>query len=187
MQFTAAFGAAAALPMGGAFAQTAKDTLKFLVGESFWANWHPYNHTAQIGYKIQRNIFCRLVEVQPDMSLVPGLAESWTQIDPLTWEFKLRQGVTFHNGAPFTAADVKASIELASGFVKSDPVLAMTSNWVATEGIVVDDAHGAAQDARRRSARSSTRSPIPTSCRLPTSRPASRRSRPSRTAPALSC
>jgi peptide/nickel transport system substrate-binding protein len=139
MQFTAAFGAAAALPMHGAFAQTAKDTLKFLVGESFWANWHPYNHTAQIGYKIQRNVFGRLVEVQPDMSLVAGLAETWTQIDPLTWEFKLRPGVTFHNGAPFTAADVKASIELASGFVKSDPVLAMSSNWIATEGIVVDD------------------------------------------------
>jgi peptide/nickel transport system substrate-binding protein len=140
MQFSAAFGAAAALPMGGgAFAQTSKDNLKFLVGESFWANWHPYNHTAQIGYKIQRNLFSRLVEVKPDMSLEPGLAESWTQVDELTWEFKLRQGVTFHNGAPFTAADVKASIELASGFVKTEPAFAMTSNWVATEGIVVDD------------------------------------------------
>jgi len=140
MQLTASLGAAAALPATGAFAQSASDNLKFLVGESFWANWHPYNHTAQIGYKIQRNIFSRLVEVKPDMSLEPGLAESWTQIDPLTWEFKLRRGVTFHNGAPFTAADVKASIELASGFVPSDPVLAMTSNWLPTEGIVVDDA-----------------------------------------------
>lgn len=139
MQFTAAFGAAAALPASGVFAQAPKDTLKFLVGESFWANWHPYNHTAQIGYKIQRNIFSRLVEVKPDMSLEPGLAESWEQIDPLTWEFKLRSGVTFHNGAPFTAADVKASIELASGFTKSDPAFAMTSNWLPTEGIVVDD------------------------------------------------
>src|SRR5690242_2191444 len=70
MQLTAALGTAAALPLpGGARAQTAKDNLKFLVGESFWANWHPYNHTAQIGYKIQRNIFSRLVEVKPDMSL----------------------------------------------------------------------------------------------------------------------
>lgn len=139
MQFTAAFGAAAALPATGVFAQSPRDTLRFLVGESFWANWHPYNHTAQIGYKIQRNLFSRLVEVQPDMSLVPGLAESWNQVDELTWEFKLRQGVTFHNGAPFSAEDVKASIELASGFVASDPALAMTANWIATEGTVVDD------------------------------------------------
>jgi peptide/nickel transport system substrate-binding protein len=139
MQFAAAFGAAAALPSTGTFGQASGDTLKFLVGESFWANWHPYNHTAQIGYKIQRNLFSRLVEVQPDMSLAAGLAESWEQLDELTWEFKLRPGVTFHSGAPLTAADVKASIELASGFVASDPALAMTANWVPHEGIVVDD------------------------------------------------
>ena len=66
LQLTAAFGIAAHLPGRVALA-AAKDTLRFLVGEAFWANWHPYNHTAQIGYKIQRNIFDRLVEVQPDM------------------------------------------------------------------------------------------------------------------------
>jgi peptide/nickel transport system substrate-binding protein len=139
MQFTAAFGAAAALPIGGALAQSGQDSLKFLVGESFWANWHPYNHTAQIGYKIQRNLFSRLVEVQPDMSLAPGLAEEWTQIDGNTWEFKLRPGVTFHNGAPLTAADVKASIELASGHTPSDPPLAITANWVPHEVEIVDE------------------------------------------------
>src|SRR5262249_31725997 len=118
----------------------AKDTLKFLVGESFWANWHPYNHTAQIGYKIQRNIFDRLVEVQPDMSLKPGLAKSWSQVDPLTWEFKLQESVTFHDGKPMTAADVKASIELASGLNGPTPALALTANWGGPqEGTVVDD------------------------------------------------
>ena len=39
----------------------------------------------------------------------------WTQIDDTTWEFTLREGVTFHDGSAFDAADVKASIELASG------------------------------------------------------------------------
>ena len=114
--------------------------LKFLVGELFWANWHPYNHTAQIGYKIQRNIFDRLVEVRPDLSLAPGLAESWQQIDPQTTEFKLRPGVSFQGGQPFTAADVKASVELASGFVKQgDAKLAISANWIPHEGIIVDD------------------------------------------------
>jgi peptide/nickel transport system substrate-binding protein len=141
VQLTTAFGLAASLPGRRSFAQT-KDTLKFLVGESFWANWHPYNHTAQIGYKIQRNIFDRLVEVQPDMSLKPGLAESWTQVDDLTWEFKLRPGVKFHDGQVLTAKDVKASIELASGLGNSDPkaALAITTNfgW-PQEGTVIDD------------------------------------------------
>lgn len=117
-----------------------KDSLRFLVGESFWANWHPYNHTAQIGFKIQRNLFDRLVEVQPDMSLKPGLAESWRQVDARTWEFKLREGVTFHEGQELTAEDVKASVQLASGFDgdKKQP-LAMAATWgVPHKGEVVD-------------------------------------------------
>ena len=139
LQVSAAYGAASALPFGSARAQAATK-LKFLVGESFWANWHPYNHTAQIGYKIQRNIFDRLVEVRPDLSLAPGLAESWQQIDPQTTEFKLRPGVSFQGGQPFTAADVKASVELASGFVKQgDAKLAISANWIPHEEIIVDD------------------------------------------------
>ena len=41
-----------------------------------------------------------------DLSLRPGLAESWTQIDGRTIEFKLRRGVKFHNGDALTADDV---------------------------------------------------------------------------------
>jgi peptide/nickel transport system substrate-binding protein len=37
------------------------------------------------------------------MELVPGLAESWEQLDSTTWQLKLRQGVKFHNGEPFDA------------------------------------------------------------------------------------
>jgi peptide/nickel transport system substrate-binding protein len=125
---------------GGPAGGGSTDTLKFLVGESFWANWHPYNHTAQIGFKIQRNIFDRLVEVQPDLELTPGLAESWTQVDDRTWEFKLRSGVTFHGGRPFTAADVKASVELASGDDPAGAKLAMAATWgVPHSATVVDD------------------------------------------------
>lgn len=45
--------------------------------------------------------------------LIPDLAESWsTSADGLTWTIKLRAGVTWHDGEPFTADDVKYSIEL---------------------------------------------------------------------------
>lgn len=44
-----------------------------------------------------------------DLSPRPGLAESWTQVDPRTVELKLRQGVKFHNGDPLTAEDVAFS------------------------------------------------------------------------------
>jgi peptide/nickel transport system substrate-binding protein len=54
-------------------------------------------------------IFNRLVEQDADQRLVPGLAESWRVVDDTTWEFRLRRGVTFHDGSPFDAADVLAS------------------------------------------------------------------------------
>lgn len=51
-----------------------------------------------------------LIKPLPDKDMAPCLAESWTESrDGLVYEFKLRQGVTFHNGDPFTAEDVKFS------------------------------------------------------------------------------
>src|SRR6185312_13955532 len=43
--------------------------------------------------------------------LQPMLAESWKNVDPTTWEFKLRQGVKFHNGKELQGEDVKWSVE----------------------------------------------------------------------------
>jgi peptide/nickel transport system substrate-binding protein len=58
-----------------------------------------------------KHVFDTLVWSDENLQLQPGLAESWRPIDDLKWEFKLRQGVTFHDGSPFTARDVKFSIE----------------------------------------------------------------------------
>src|SRR5438045_2179707 len=54
----------------------------------------------------------QLVRFEPDMTPQPELAESW-QVSPdgLTWTFKLRQGVKFHDGQEFTSADVKFSFD----------------------------------------------------------------------------
>src|SRR5436309_3752414 len=43
----------------------------------------------------------------------PMLATSWKVINDTTWEFTLRQGVKFHNGEPFTAQSVKATVDYA--------------------------------------------------------------------------
>lgn len=53
----------------------------------------------------------RLVRFNEDMELEPELAESWEWLDDLTLEFYLREGVVFHNGEPFTAHDVKYTLE----------------------------------------------------------------------------
>ncbi len=57
-----------------------------------------------------------LVKPMPGNQRTPSLAESWSEsADGLTYEFKLRQGVTFHNGDPLTAEDVKFSFDRYHG------------------------------------------------------------------------
>jgi peptide/nickel transport system substrate-binding protein len=57
-----------------------------------------------------------LVKPMPGTLLAPSLAESWTvSQDQRVYDFKLREGLTFHNGDPFTAEDVKFSFERAKG------------------------------------------------------------------------
>src|SRR5215475_15535519 len=57
-----------------------------------------------------------LVKSMPGNPQTPSLAESWSESeDGLTYEFKLRQGVTFHNGDPLTAEDVKFSFDRYRG------------------------------------------------------------------------
>jgi peptide/nickel transport system substrate-binding protein len=57
-----------------------------------------------------------LVKPMPGTLLSPSLAESWTvSRDQRVYEFRLREGLKFHNGDPFTAEDVKFSFERAKG------------------------------------------------------------------------
>lgn len=69
----------------------------------------PYVTTSGASKGIMWTIFDRLVYRDLDLKLTPGLALSWKIIDDLTWEFKLRQGVKFHNGEDFNAQSVKYS------------------------------------------------------------------------------
>src|SRR5437016_11279124 len=60
------------------------------------------------------HIYDRLLDRDPKtFKPKPMLAESWRIVNDTTWEFKLRRGVKFHNGEPFTTASVKATIDYA--------------------------------------------------------------------------
>ncbi len=63
---------------------------------------------SNVGTRIFRNFVEPLVDTDwvGDMSLRPGLATAWRRIDDHVVEFDLREGVTFHNGDPFTAEEV---------------------------------------------------------------------------------
>ncbi|MBR0991632.1 ABC transporter substrate-binding protein [Bradyrhizobium japonicum] len=62
---------------------------------------------------VSGNIFEGLLRYSPKLEPQPELAESWSvSEDAKTYTFKLRKGVTWHDGKPFTAADVLFSIEM---------------------------------------------------------------------------
>jgi len=64
------------------------------------------------------HIYEPLVRRDGDLTFGPGLAESWELVDDTTWRFDLREGVTFHNGNPFTASDVVYTVERARQSVR---------------------------------------------------------------------
>lgn len=66
---------------------------------------NPYNGS------ISLHLYDGLIRRKPDMTLEPGLATAWKALDDTTWEFELRRGVKWHDGADFTAADVIATID----------------------------------------------------------------------------
>ena len=89
-------------------AQTLKWTSQ---GDALTLDPHSQNEGPTIAMNGQ--IYERLVNRSPDLTLVPELALSWTAVEPTKWEFKLREGVTFHGGEAFTASDVVFSIARA--------------------------------------------------------------------------
>jgi peptide/nickel transport system substrate-binding protein len=63
--------------------------------------------------RVVSQIYESLVFRDRNFAMAPALAVSWQQVEPRRWRFKLRPGVKFHDGAPFTADDVVFSIERA--------------------------------------------------------------------------
>ncbi|HXD95621.1 MAG TPA: ABC transporter substrate-binding protein [Candidatus Acidoferrum sp.] len=69
----------------------------------------------------------------------PMLATEWKIVNDTTWEFKLRRNVKFHNGEPFTAASVKATIDYALDPANKSHFAAAAYWGLVKEVQVVDD------------------------------------------------
>lgn len=101
-----------------AYGAAEKDVFTFASAEPLTGNWDTTSHTilSQIG--IENHIFDKLFVapcgVEDPGKLIPALAVSYKRIDPLTLEFKLRQGVKFHDGTLFDGKDVKATLDYYS-------------------------------------------------------------------------
>src|SRR5258705_4344828 len=92
-------------------AQTREETLIYSL-QSDIDNWDPPNSVLReaiiLGYHVFDHLAVRDLKTR---KVGPNLATSWKPIDDTTWEVKLRQGVKFHDGTPFTAKDVKATFD----------------------------------------------------------------------------
>ncbi len=74
-------------------------------------NMDPHMHFQRVGIIMNINMYDSLLHKNIKLEYEPSLATEWKALDETTWEFKLRQGVKFHNGDPFSAEDVKFSFD----------------------------------------------------------------------------
>jgi peptide/nickel transport system substrate-binding protein len=101
-----------ALALAGALAFAAADaqTLR-------WASagdpqtMDPHSQNESMTNMMNGQVYERLTGRDRQLKIVPGLATEWQQVGPLTWRFKLRQGVKFHDGSPLSADDVVYSVQ----------------------------------------------------------------------------
>lgn len=96
---------------------------------------HNHNNTSTEAVHI--NMYNYLVRKDANQKIQPDLATSWYKLDDTTWEFKLRNDVKFHNGDPFTAADVKYTLER----VAKDNTLLEYGNYKQIKEVKVVDDH----------------------------------------------
>jgi len=110
----ATLGVAGAMPQlapGAAQAQTTQKKELIVAQGGDIARFDPHFSTSSNDIRWSFNLFDNLTSRHPDGKLYPGLATEWKLEGQSTYRFKLREGVKFHNGDPFTSADAKFSIE----------------------------------------------------------------------------
>ena len=69
-------------------------------------NLNPHDFRTVQDYAMMQTVYEGLCRISPEGEVVGVLAESWKSADLIVWDFKLRQGVKFHDGKPFDAEAV---------------------------------------------------------------------------------
>jgi peptide/nickel transport system substrate-binding protein len=89
----------------------------------------PHSQNESMTNMMNGQVHEKLVNRNKTLDIVPALATEWKQLSPTLWRFKLRPGVKFHDGTPFTADDVVFSIERSQ---KPTSAIASFGNAVGT-------------------------------------------------------
>jgi peptide/nickel transport system substrate-binding protein len=143
--------------VGGAWAQKPGGVLRIYHRDSP-ANMSIYEEGTISIVGPMMGVFNNLVVFDPNQKentlddIVPDLAESWSWSDDgASLTFKLRQGVKWHDGKPFTAADVKCTFDLLQG--KADDKLRLNARetwWINLDHVSVDSDFQATFHLKRR-------------------------------------
>ncbi|MGF9694239.1 ABC transporter substrate-binding protein [Rhizobium sp. 0TCS1.26] len=118
------------LPASGAWAADLK-----LAYSSAATSMDPHFHNASQNIAVARNMFETLTQMDADSRIIPGLAEGWTKVDDLTWEFKLR-AAKFQDGSDLTAEDVAWSLQRPNKIENSPSSFAIYTRAIAKTEIV---------------------------------------------------
>lgn len=101
--------AAGLIAFGALAAQAQAQTLRIgLASEP--TSMDPQFHNLATNTQVRQNVFESLIQQDPTQALEPQLATEWEAVNDTTWRYRLREGVTFHDGSPFTARDVIYSV-----------------------------------------------------------------------------
>ena len=123
--------------------QTAEGVNTFRIGTPVSIDTlNPLSSYMQIGFEVFLLVYDPLVRYDEDFEPAGSLAESWTTSDDgLTWTFNLREGVTWHDGEPFTSEDVKFTYDLMNesglGYMYSSYLTGITDIECPDENTVV--------------------------------------------------
>lgn len=99
----------------------------------------PHSHNESFTNYFLANVYEGLVARDRDFAIAGQLAESWEQIDPTTWRFKLRPDVQFHDGSGFAADDVVFSMDRALAETSNfKHVLASVASYSAIDDLTVE-------------------------------------------------
>jgi len=134
-------GLVACLAIGGlsaTAAQAAKDTLRVAAYTKFHT-MEPFQTSARQMIQMGYLMWDPLVLREPDTGeVIPHVATSWKRIDDLTWEFEIRDDVTFHNGNKLTSESVRFTI--MERVLNADPKSPRISNFKWVKDVdVIDD------------------------------------------------
>lgn len=95
--------------------------------------------TDAASHRVQAFLHRGLVKLDDQFLPQPDLAASWQHPDPLTWVFRLKQGIAFHDGSPVTANDVVATLKAVLDSAKASPLRAGLASIESVEAISANE------------------------------------------------